>query len=487
MTPQLVDLNGDGIQDMVMATYEGTAFWIQGTKEGWKNPTYLVDENDTHVRISTYVDMESREITAVDRSSDDYKSNGWHRLTSIALVDWDQDGDQDLILGAYEGALYRCMNIGSKTEPKFAAINHQIKADGKPVSLDGLTTPRVVDWNGDGLFDILCGGTDGGVFYYRNVGEKGEPEFASSQELISANVGYDKMDVPVKDGMVIGPGTSLHMEAVDYDGDGDLDLLVGARSYRKGKGKKLSEEEEEELKEILKEMEENEIKMSALYDSVKGDPDKKRKMLKSDEYNALNAPYNKLYSRKRELKPPVPAPADLIWLYRNKKVSNRATEATSSSPRIPATESDEAKNHGTTPKVDPALGDFLSRDLKVRASVQDRSDDGTATLVLLVNVPEGFHIYGARSRIEPTSVSLKQTDGVQTVGEPGVPGGRLVMDGNKSGYWLTDVVTITQQVKLDQEAESISGELAFMICDKNGCKPPATEAFSVTLKSARKQ
>ena len=35
------------------------------------------------------------------------------------------------------------------------------------------------------------------------------------------------MTVPSVDGKPTCPGTSFHLEAVDYDQDGDLDLLVG--------------------------------------------------------------------------------------------------------------------------------------------------------------------------------------------------------------------------------------------------------------------
>jgi len=101
MTPQLVDLNGDGYQDMIMATFEGTAFVVEGSRKGWKKPAHIVDENDTNVRIAMYYDNEKGDYATVDRSTDDYESDENHHMTSVALVDWDDDGDLDLILGAY--------------------------------------------------------------------------------------------------------------------------------------------------------------------------------------------------------------------------------------------------------------------------------------------------------------------------------------------------------------------------------------------------
>ena len=36
MTPQFVDFNFDGLQDMVVGTFEGTAFWVPGSTGGFQ-------------------------------------------------------------------------------------------------------------------------------------------------------------------------------------------------------------------------------------------------------------------------------------------------------------------------------------------------------------------------------------------------------------------------------------------------------------------
>ena len=258
MTPQLVDFNADGYQDMVMATFEGTAFLVQGTRDGFKDPVHIKDKQDSLIRISMYWNLDDSEYQYVDRSADGEDYVKEHHMTSMNVVDWDDDGDLDLILGAYEGALYLCLNEGSRSEPSYSNVNRQIKAGGKHLTLNGgLATPITCDWNGDGLFDILCGGSKGGVYYYENVGEKGAPEFAAQQTLIDKLVVDPNSEdyaqsriVPTVDDQPACPGTGIHLYAADYDRDGDLDLLVGGQSYCAPKKKQLTEQEKVRLEEL---------------------------------------------------------------------------------------------------------------------------------------------------------------------------------------------------------------------------------------------
>ena len=315
-----MDMNADGENDMVMATFEGTAFLVAGSKEGFEEPKHIVDCKDENVRISLYWDHDEENYLSVDRSVEGEANHEDHHMTSAAVVDWDDDGDLDLLLGAYEGALYLCMNEGTKSEPKFSEHNHHVKAGGKHLTIEGgLATPRVCDWNKDGLFDILCGGTTGGVFYYKNIGEKGKPKFAAAEALIEQAEGaspYDLSETPVKDGVPVQPASSFHIEVVDYDNDGDLDLLVGGRCYYASKKKELTDEEKEELAEIREKMETLNEKMEKLYAEAEGDEEAMEKLFESEDFSKLQDEMSEHWERQDELSPS-PQEANLIWLYRN--------------------------------------------------------------------------------------------------------------------------------------------------------------------------
>ena len=51
---------------------------------------------------------------------------------------------------------------------------------------------------------------------------------------------------PQSVGLPTLPGSSYHIDPIDYDGDGDLDLIIGARSQWMNENVKVLTAEEEE-------------------------------------------------------------------------------------------------------------------------------------------------------------------------------------------------------------------------------------------------
>ncbi len=137
-------------------------------------------------------------------------------------MDWDEDGDTDLVLGSYDGKLFLRLNEGTPTEPAFATESSMLIKDEAPLEVPGGDViPKIADWDGDGLFDILSGSGEGGVFWLRNTGAKGAPAFATPQQIVEGARSEGDAANPT------WPGIRTQASATDYDGDGDLDLLVG--------------------------------------------------------------------------------------------------------------------------------------------------------------------------------------------------------------------------------------------------------------------
>jgi len=124
--------------------------------------------------------------------------------------DWNNDGFPDLIVGTIEGTIYLILNTGNTKSPVFE----------DPVPIEGIETlmyphPTMVDWDGDGLTDMLLGHREGTVLFYKNVGEPGKPEFESRGPVLKEN------GEPVEVYML------SHQCPVSWNDDGIYDLLVG--------------------------------------------------------------------------------------------------------------------------------------------------------------------------------------------------------------------------------------------------------------------
>ena len=59
-----------------------------------------------------------------------------------------------------------------------------VKADGSNIDVGLIAEPFMVDWDGDGLTDLLVGQfAPGKVSFYKNIGTNQEPEFTFSNYL----------------------------------------------------------------------------------------------------------------------------------------------------------------------------------------------------------------------------------------------------------------------------------------------------------------
>ena len=153
--------------------------------------------------------------------------------SSPCVADVNGDGLPDLVVGSSLGFLYWYPNVGKKGEPAFE--------QGHLVQTYLGTTLRiyVADWNGDGKLDVLFGNIEGKVYLLPNVGSAREPKWV---------IGMDKPRwfapppaPPVQaacEVMRIGDGkeplTVGNYSAPvfsDWNGDGFPDLIVGEGSY----------------------------------------------------------------------------------------------------------------------------------------------------------------------------------------------------------------------------------------------------------------
>lgn len=186
-------------------------------------------------------------------------------------VDWDDDGDWDIICGNSAGYIFFLENLSGPNvdPPKWAtpvalasepndAILEAAKAlvppgsslveerrDGTTLirikagpngSIQGpcepkwgYTTLSVADWDGDGLRDILLNSILGNVFWYKNIGKKGVPKLDQPRAV---EVEWDGEEPRLAWGWRFPKNKELLTQwrttpyAVDFNGDSLTDLVM---------------------------------------------------------------------------------------------------------------------------------------------------------------------------------------------------------------------------------------------------------------------
>lgn len=130
------------------------------------------------------------------------------------VVDWNEDGKKDLIIGSESGTgtvrLY--LNQGTNANPVFTTFSY-INCGGSPI-YHYRATPRIYDLDGDGKKDLILGDQYTYIYFYKNVGTNASPVFNVRDTL------------KVSGGSYIGGNQANRPFFVDYNGDGAVDILT---------------------------------------------------------------------------------------------------------------------------------------------------------------------------------------------------------------------------------------------------------------------
>ncbi len=215
MYPQVVDLTGDGVMDIVSGSYLGDILMFKGVKGGGFLPADTLKE-------------------ALANTKENYNELVYSNPT---YADFNGDGLLDAFVGGIPG-LRVMLNVGTKENPVFGTREPLLTVNGDVVSSTKRQTGsradnfksfvNFVDWDNDGIGDLITSHTnnDGGncyppILFHKGVILNGELRFEEGVALIK----------PWASEKVL-PGSAHNLTVADYNGDGVNDILIGIKMRR---------------------------------------------------------------------------------------------------------------------------------------------------------------------------------------------------------------------------------------------------------------
>jgi predicted neuraminidase len=234
-TPVGFDWDGDGDIDLICGNTAGyVAFFENLSGPGVAKPKFAGAK-------LLQADGKNLRIMAGGNGSIQGPAEAKWGYTTQSVADWDGDGLPDLLVNSILGKVVWYRNTGTRKEPKLAAaapveVEWQgaqpalawgwMKPQGKALLTQWRTTPVAVDWNKDGLMDLVMLDQEGYLAFFERAKVDGKLVLLSPRRAFC-----DENGKPLQ----LSKGTAgksgrRKLCVTDWDGDGKADFLLNSSS-----------------------------------------------------------------------------------------------------------------------------------------------------------------------------------------------------------------------------------------------------------------
>ena len=232
-TPVGIDWDGDGSIDLVSGNTAGyIVFFKNLSPPGVETPVWAAP-------LFLEADGKRIRIQAGPNGSIQGPAEAKWGYTTLSAADWDGDGLPDLIVNSILGKVVWYRNIGTRSAPKLAAAAPievewdgvqpslaygWMKPEGKALLTQWRTTPFAIDWNRDGLTDLIMLDQEGVLSFFERSTRNGKLILLPPKHVLC-----DEKGTPLKLSKgLAGKSGRRKFCVADWDGDGRLDLLLNS-------------------------------------------------------------------------------------------------------------------------------------------------------------------------------------------------------------------------------------------------------------------